>query len=201
MRLYRNRILRTDRDRLISKAQRVALFLNQAPRAARGRVAELVEMCEILAQLLPQIRPTKYVVSKTNQRLYDLAQNGEAKHLLEQINQRLAKWKFRMTVDRYVVRAPGKAPSVSVTTASDGKFSGREQMLEGDISAMVIELLEADFSRVRKCRYPECSRWFVAKKDDASYCPAPHRCQHKHYQETHRKQWNAYMRRYRKNSV
>jgi hypothetical protein len=209
--LIKQTILQRSKDksrlRLVAKAQLIAQFLNETDsQPKQKRVLEFMHACKKLGGLLPKIRPTKLTVSGTDQRLYDLTKNREARGLLKQINQRLGRWKFRKTVDRYMIFAPGERPSLSVTSEclNPGKFSktGREPMLEADVCGKLLELLEADFLRVRKCKYPKCSdpkspRWFVAERSDANYCPSPSKCAVKHYGQTHRKELTKYMRKYR----
>jgi len=164
----------------------VVRLLNMKASSVAERLELIVEACHRIEQLSDSIRLSP--ISETN------AQRAERTKVLKDLNARLSGYKWH----------PEIAPSREQQSYFDVSYSfhaaNHEEATE---NRAVVYLMRntAKIHRIRRCRRPECRKWFFAVTDHQKYCSENCRKRDAQQGPEFKRKRAEYMKKYRRDEA
>jgi hypothetical protein len=158
-------------------------FLKMESTPAAKSFAELVEACRRVSQLMESIKESSAPNGKQSAEVYN-ALNG--------INTRLFAYQWHPAVFGHM----GAGSHFKVHYAMLAKGSDPVSAMEQYAIQWIVDHIDA-VHRIRRCRLPQCRKWFFAKTDHQKYCGDNCRQRDASQGESFKEKRRIYMKKYR----
>jgi hypothetical protein len=159
-------------------------LLNMERNAEAQRVAELVEACRRVNQLMESIKASSGPNSK---------QSVEVKNALNEINTRLSAYQWHPGVFGFM----GAESHFKVRYIIVGKSNDAALACEHYAIQWIVDHVDV-VHRIRRCQFPQCRKWFFAKTDHQKYCGDNCRQRDASRGESFKEKRRVYMKKYRR---
>ena len=158
-------------------------LLNMERNAGAKRVAELVEACRRVSQLMESIKASSAPNGK---------QSAEVYNALNDINSRLSTYQWLPGVLGFM----GAASHFKVQFMIVGKSNDTALALEHYAIQWIVDHIDA-VHRIRRCHRLQCRKWFFAVTEHQKYCGDNCRQRDASQGESFKEKRRIYMKKYR----